>query len=143
VRSRAKTSSSGDLKSEGVPPHLPFQSHSQATLALAASLGHTLRLLLMIKSMPPSDHAAIPCLSCCFAWVAGRRRAWKTNLLLIAQAVLFITLIFAVDRAGKRAAWHAMPHLLPDLLLPLHLYCMPNSQVHVPAWLLPNSCAVH
>ncbi|KAI3423876.1 hypothetical protein D9Q98_009710 [Chlorella vulgaris] len=28
-----------------------------------------------------------------------RRRAWKTNLLLIAQAVLFITLIFAVDRA--------------------------------------------
>lgn len=38
---------------------------------------------------------------------------------------------------------HAMPHLLPDLLLPLHLYRMPNSQVHVPAWLLPNSCAVH
>ncbi|KAL4855684.1 ABC transporter A family member 11 [Chlorella vulgaris] len=31
-----------------------------------------------------------------------RRRAWKTNLLLIAQAVLFITLIFAVDLSSSR-----------------------------------------
>ena len=29
-----------------------------------------------------------------------RGRAWKTNLLLVAQAVLFICLIWAVDKAG-------------------------------------------
>lgn len=30
-----------------------------------------------------------------------RGRAWKTNLLLVAQAVLFIFLIWAVDKAGE------------------------------------------
>lgn len=30
-----------------------------------------------------------------------RLRAWKTNLLLVLQAVLFIALIWVVDRAGE------------------------------------------
>jgi len=33
-----------------------------------------------------------------------RRRAWRTNLLLILQAVLFTGLIWAVDRAGENKA---------------------------------------
>jgi hypothetical protein len=31
-----------------------------------------------------------------------RRRAWRTNVLLVAQAALFILLIWAVDKAGKQ-----------------------------------------
>lgn len=40
-----------------------------------------------------------------------RRRAWRTNLLLIAQAVLFIVLIWAVDKAGKPSPCTAVPVL--------------------------------
>ncbi len=54
------------------------------------------------------------CLLNCISHSSGcdaplrRARAWKTNLLLVAQAVLFIALTWGVDRAGgweRQASW--------------------------------------
>ena len=48
-----------------------------------------------------------------------RKRAWKTNLLLIAQAALFIVLTWGVDKAmrasnQRRPAFSSVPTALPQ-----------------------------
>lgn len=57
-----------------------------------------------------------------------RARAWKTNLLLVAQAVLFIALTWGVDRAGERgfSCTCAGTHMLQQQGVPACCVCCPT-----------------